>query len=56
MYISKDYVEAYGIPKEILAALDIKRVALDLTVIDRMVLETIGLKPKHETLMSEMNY
>jgi hypothetical protein len=56
MYIAKDYVEAYGIPKEILRAVDIKRVILDLTVIDRMVLETIGLKPKHETLVSEMGY
>lgn len=56
MYISKDYVESYGIPKEILRAVDIKRVILDLTVIDRMVLETIGIKPKFETLISEMGY
>lgn len=56
MYIAKDYVEAYGIPPEILSGVNIKRVILDLTVIDRMVLETIGIKPKHETLVSEMGY
>ncbi len=56
MYISKDYVEAYGIPKEILSAINIKRVILDLTVTDRMVLETSGFRCKHETLLTEMGY
>lgn len=56
MYMSKDFVEAYGFPKEILDAINIKKVILDLTVIDRMYLETIGVRPKPGTLFSELGY
>lgn len=56
MYLSKDYVETYGFPAEILAAINIKKVILDLTVIDRMYLETIGIRPKPDTLFSELGY
>lgn len=56
MYISKDFVEAYGIPREIMRAIDVRKVVLDLTVIDRMILETLGSRPKTETLLSELGY
>lgn len=56
MYMSKDYVEAYGFPQEIRDAINIKKVILDLTVIDRMYLETIGIRPKPDTLFSELGY
>lgn len=55
-YISQDYVQAYGMPIEILKVMDFKRVALDLTVTDRMILETIGYRPKLETLLIDQGY
>lgn len=56
MFISKDFIDAYGFPKEILAAIDIKKVVLDLTVIWRMYLATLGHRAKTDTLLSEMGY
>lgn len=56
MYISQDFVQAYGFPKEIMAGIDIKKIILDLTVIDRMVLATLGHYAKIGTLISEEGY
>lgn len=56
MYISQDFVQAYGIPREIQRGVDIRKVILDLTVIDRMILETLGFRPKADTLLSEQGY
>lgn len=41
-YISVDYVEASGIPEEILDIIDYKRIILDLTNVRRMLLDTLG--------------
>lgn len=56
MYLSKDYLESEGIPNEIMRAVDTRKIILDLTVTDRMVLETLGYRPKFETLLSEQGY
>ena len=56
IYISQDFVQAYGIPKEIRDIINIRKVVLDLLVIDRMILETIGYRPKYDTLLSEIGY
>lgn len=56
MYLSKDFLEGYGIPNEIMRAVDTRKIVLDLTVTDRMVLETLGYRPKFETLLSEQGY
>lgn len=56
MYIAQDFVQAYGMPKEIRTAIDFRKIVLDLTVADRMILETIGHRPKYGTLLSEQSY
>jgi len=56
MYISSSYVESYGMPKEIEQVIDTRKIILDLTVINRMTLETLGYRPKLTTLISEMDY
>lgn len=55
-YISMDLVESFGMPKEITDVIDTKKIILDLTVINRMYLETIGFRPKVATLITEMGY
>ena len=56
MYISKDYVDSYGIPREIQRAINIKKMILDLTGTDRLVLTTLGFFPKAETTLMDMGY
>lgn len=56
MYVSQDYMQAYGVPEEIRNAINVRKVILDLTVTDRMFLETLGLRPKRDTLLTEMGY
>lgn len=56
LYVSLDYVKAFGIPKEIKDVMDIKRSILDLTLVDRMVLETLGYFPKQKWLINESGY
>lgn len=56
MYVSEDYVLSYGIPKEIQAVLDIKRVVLDLTGIYRIILESLGQFFKPTLLICEHGY
>lgn len=53
LYLSVDYVQAYGIPDEIKAFIDVKRIQLDLTNTDRLVLEALGYFTKKKTLMTE---
>lgn len=53
MYVSVDYVLAYGIPEEIKAFIDIKRIQLDLTNSDRLVLESLGYFSKKKTLLND---
>lgn len=56
IYISTSYVESYGMPKEISPIIDTRKIILDLTVINRMTLETLGYRPKSQTLISELGY
>lgn len=56
IYVSSSYVESYGMPKEISCVIDTRKIILDLTVINRMTLETLGYRPKLATLISEMDY
>lgn len=55
MYLSTQYVKSYGVPKEIKAIMDIKRIVLDLTTTDRMILETLGEFPKVGWTLTELN-
>jgi hypothetical protein len=56
MYVPTMFVKAYGIPAEILLALDVKRIVLDLTGGHRMFLETLGYFPKTGRMLSELGY
>jgi hypothetical protein len=56
MYLSTDYVKAFGIPVEIKSIINVKKIVLELTITDRMILETLGYFPKHEWLLTEQGY
>lgn len=56
MYLPDSYVKAFGIPKEIQTVIDIKRITLDLTNIQRMVIDTLGYTLKSQFLVSELGY
>ena len=56
IYLPLNYVMAYGIPVEFISAINIKKILLDLTNVNRMVLESLGYFPKREMLISELGY
>mgnify|MGYP001166158213 CR=1 FL=1 len=56
VYISESYANAFSIPKEIIPVVDYKKIALDLTTTNRMILETLGYFPKSELLLSDQGY
>lgn len=56
IYLSSQYVRSYGIPAEIKSVINVKKVTLDLTMTDRMILETLGYYPKVDWLISEHGY
>ena len=56
IYISKDFVESNGIPTEIIRVIDHKRIVLDLTNIERIVLESQGYFHKPDFTMEEMGF
>jgi hypothetical protein len=56
IYISLAYVQSYGIPFEIIQVMDIKKIIMDLTGTDRLVLESLGYFPKSDMLISELGY
>ena len=56
IYISESYASAFSIPKEIIPVVDFKKIALDLTTTNRMVLEILGYFPKSELLLSDQGY
>lgn len=56
IYLSKTYVSSFGIPKEIVPIINYKKIVLDLTTADRMILETLGFFPKHNMLIEEEGY
>lgn len=53
-YISTTYANSYGIPKEILQALDVRKIVLDLTLVYRIVLESLGYFVKDGWLVSDV--
>jgi hypothetical protein len=56
IYISESYAAAFSIPKEIIPVVDTKKIVLDLTTTNRMVLEILGYFPKSELLLSDQGY
>lgn len=56
VYLSSQYVAAFGIPAEIKSVIDVKKVTLELTMTDRMILETLGYFIKPGWLVSETGY
>ena len=53
MYLSIMYVRAFGIPEEIKAIMDVRKIVLDLTYSNRLVLATLGYFQKKGMLVSE---
>jgi hypothetical protein len=51
--LSEDYVKAFGIPKELLNVINVKRIILDLTLARRMIIDTLGFTPKTDMLFME---
>lgn len=56
MYLSDEYVRAFGIPEEIKKVINVKKILLDLTGINRMILETLGYFPKEGLTLTEAGY
>lgn len=55
-YLCADYVKAYGIPKEIIPIINVKKILMELTGTRRMVLESCGFSSKTSWLLTEMGY
>lgn len=56
MYVSVDFVKAYGLPKEIIPVINTKKIVLDLTGMFRIVLESLGYCSKKDWLLTEQGY
>ena len=56
LYISTTHVKAFGLPKEIKPIINVKKIVMELTMQDRMVLETLGYFPKNDWLISETGF
>jgi hypothetical protein len=54
MYIPSLYVLSYGIPKEIMSVISIKKIILDITLTNRIILESLGYFIKPDMLLSEI--
>lgn len=52
-YVSQQYANSYGIPKEIIAVMDVKRIVLDMTTVSRMILATLGYMCKSGWLLKD---
>lgn len=55
LYFSTDYVEAAGLPVEILSIVDFDKIILDLTYTRRMMLDSFGMTPRPNLLVSSSN-
>lgn len=53
LYISTEYIIANGIPDEVVKIIDINKITLNLTLIFRIILESIGFYPKTDMLVSQ---
>lgn len=56
LYLSIDYVNAFGIPEEMKAAINQRKIILDLTKTFRIVLESLGFFAKEGMLLNEIGY
>lgn len=56
LYLSIEYVNAFGIPDEIKACINQKKIILDLTKTFRITLETLGFFAKENMTLTEMGY
>jgi hypothetical protein len=56
IYISTQYVKGFGIPEEIKPIINVKKIVLDLTLVNRMILESLGYCPKDGWLLHELGY
>ena len=55
-YLSIDYVQGSDIPKEIMEVMDYRKIILDLTNINRMMLSSLGWPCRENMMLVEMNY
>ena len=51
IYLSDNHVQSFGVPEEIKPVMNIRKIVLDLTNVNRMTLEALGFFPKPEILM-----
>jgi len=56
IYIPIQYVKSFGVPDEIKCIVNIKKIVLELTMVNRMILESLGYFSKTELLISEQGY
>ena len=55
-YLSKEFVDARGLPDEIATVVNRRKVMLEMTMSDRIRLESLGIAPKSGLLLSEIDY
>ena len=53
IYLSQGYVSAYGIPKEIISVIDMRRIVFDCTMQHRLILGTLGTILNEDLMISE---
>lgn len=51
--MNASYIKAYGVPEEIKSIINIEKIVLELTMGDRMILETLGYFPKEDLILSK---
>ena len=56
IYLSADYVKGFGIPQEITPIINTKKILLELTMMYRMILDSLGFGIKPKWLLTEMGY
>jgi hypothetical protein len=56
IYLSLPYVQAYGIPSEVKMVMDKRKVVLDLTLVYRIILESLGFYIKDGWLISDYRF
>lgn len=52
MYFSVDFLEGNGLPEEVLGIVDYDKIVLDLTMTRRLMLDSFGLTPRPDYLVS----
>lgn len=53
IYLPQEYVDVHGVPPEIRAIMDIRKITLDLTLVYRLILDSLGFFSKPDLLLSE---